>query len=301
MHYHVATGDCLDLCHFMPSRSVDLVFGSPPYENARSYSIGFSLTGQAWVDWMVQRWIEWDRVCAGLVAMVVAGRTKGFTWSATPARLACALQDSGLKLRNPPIFHRVGIPGSGGPDWLRSDYEWIICTSHGRLPWSDNTAMGDIPKYGPGGAMSHRTPKTITGTSGYAKGDTRTIRKEYHPPALANPGNVISLKVGGGHMGSKFAHDNEAPFPMALATFFIKSFCRPRGIVLDPFCGSGTTLEAALASQRNAIGFDIRQSQVDLTKRRLSERSSSSVVSSSEILDPQGASTGLVMRMGEQS
>jgi hypothetical protein len=38
-----------------------------------------------------------------------------------------ALHEAGFKLRKPPIFQRVGIPGSGGPDWLRNDYEFVVC------------------------------------------------------------------------------------------------------------------------------------------------------------------------------
>ena len=69
-------------------------------------------------------------------------------------------------------------------------------------------------------------------------------------------------------MGSKLAHENEAPFPEKLAEFFIRSWCPPGGTVLDPFCGSGTTLAVATKCGRNSIGIDIRESQVDLTKRR---------------------------------
>ena len=38
----------------MEEDSVDLVFGSPPYEDARTYGIDFKLKGQDWVDWMVE-------------------------------------------------------------------------------------------------------------------------------------------------------------------------------------------------------------------------------------------------------
>jgi len=258
-------GDCLDILPELEAGIVDLVFGSPPYEDARTYGINFRLSGKAWVEWMVERWLEWDRVCKGLVAMVVEGRTKQFAYSATPMRLAVALQDAGLKLRKPPVFHRVGIPGSGGPDWLRNDYEFIICTSNGKLPWSDNTAMGHEPKYPPGGAPSHR----MTATRGSRNGDTRVEKAVYRPPRKANPGNVIHCKVGGGLMGSPLAHANEAPFPEALAEFFVRSFCPPGGIVLDPFSGSGTTAAAAIKAGRRAIGIDVRESQAELSQRRV--------------------------------
>jgi len=82
--------------------------------------------------------------------------------------------------------------------------------------------------------------------------------QDYQEPVLANPGNVIHRKVGGGHMGHLLAHENEAPFPESLADFFVRSFCPPGGIVLDPFCGSGTTLAVACKAGRQGIGLDIR-------------------------------------------
>lgn len=41
-------------------------------------------------------------------------------------------------------------------------------------------------------------------------------------------------------------------------------------IVLDPFCGSGTTLVAAKLMQRRHVGFDISEEAIELTKARLS-------------------------------
>lgn len=73
----------------------------------------------------------------------------------------------------------------------------------------------------------------------------------------------------GGRIGCHLAHENEAPFPEKLAESFVRSFCPPSGVVLDPFCGSGTTLAVALRHGRRSIRIDIRESQVDLTKRRV--------------------------------
>src|SRR6478609_4781751 len=124
MANQVINTDCLDWMKGQPDNSVDLVFGSPPYEAARTYGIGFKLRGQEWVDWMVERIVEMVRICKGLVAMVVEGQTRKFRWSAAPALLMADLHRRGVHLRKPPAFHRVGIPGSGGPDFLRNDYEF---------------------------------------------------------------------------------------------------------------------------------------------------------------------------------
>jgi hypothetical protein len=108
-------------------------------------------------------------------------------------------------------------------------------------------------------------------TAGHDK-DGNTGRADGRPmPKIANPGNCIIVKarVGGGHMGSKLCHENEAPFPEDMAEFFVRSFCPPGGIVLDPFSGSGTTVSVAVACGRRGIGIDIRPSQVQLGTRRL--------------------------------
>ena len=65
-----------------------------------------------------------------------------------------------------------------------------------------------------------------------------------------------------------------ATFPLSLARRVIEQFTHLGELVLDPFSGSGTTLLAAKDLSRNAIGFDLKQEYVDLSKDRLSEISS---------------------------
>lgn len=269
--FKLIASDCLDYMRQMPDDSVDLVFCSPPYEAARTYGIGFDLRGQQWVDWAAERYIECVRICRGLVAWVVEGQTRQFRWTATPVLLMADLHRRGIKLRKPPIYKRVGIPGSGGPDWWRNDYEFVVCSSKGKLPWSNNTALGHAPKFPPGGNPSHQTRDgRVNKPRPQWEHGTKRVR-QYNPPEKANPGNIVECHGGGGHMGSQLAHQNEAPFPEKLAEAFVLSFCPPNGTVLDPFVGSGTTLSVADRLGRNGIGIDIRKSQVDLTRRRLTE------------------------------
>lgn len=314
----IIRGDCRKVMQTLPAGSVNLVFGSPPYEDARTYGIDFKLKGQDWVDWMVAVVKGSLRVCNGLVAFVVEGRTEDFSWSAVPFLLGADLVRAGITLRNPPIFHRIGIPGSGGPDWVRNDYEFIICaTNGGKLPWSDNTACGHPPKWGVGGEVSYRNndgirknqrhrknqwghsidsgatvvePGGVVRSRGRRPSHKTPSQKQrangakgnpgYEKPVLANPGNVIKCNVGGAQMGSKLAHENEAPFPEKLAEFFIRSFCPEGGTVLDPFSGSGTTAAVACRFGRNAIAIDVRYDQCELTKKRVKE-----VVDESALLD----------------
>ena len=134
---------------------------------------------------------------------------------------------------------------------------------------------------GGGPRPSHVVATVKEHTKRDADGTMRT--QKYTPPVLANPGVAIEavwseedetfwldIPVGGGQLGDKRAHENEAPFPERIAEFFIRSLTREGDTVLDQFSGSGTTAKVAKALNRNAVACDIRESQVELTKRRTS-------------------------------
>jgi 16S rRNA G966 N2-methylase RsmD len=255
--YSFKVGDCRDLPY--PDDHFDLVFCSPPYEAQRSYGeLDFNLAGEEWVAWATECYMECLRVSKGLVAWVVEGYTDDFAYTSTPFLLHADLHRRGVKMRKVVVYQRNGIPGTGGPEWLRNDWEPIICgTKTGRLPWADNTAMGQPPK--------QNKPRVATNRN------TDGSRKSaiYVDPEICNPGNIISGIVGSGGMGWRDATKNEAPFPEWLAEFFIRSFCPPGGRVLDPFSGSGTTVSMAVKHGRNGVGIDARESQVWLSETRL--------------------------------
>jgi len=60
-----------------------------------------------------------------------------------------------------------------------------------------------------------------------------------------------------------------ATFPISLAKRVIELFTHQGQLVLDPFVGSGTTLVAAQDLNRNAVGFDLQKSYIDLCASRL--------------------------------
>ncbi len=57
--------------------------------------------------------------------------------------------------------------------------------------------------------------------------------------------------------------------PVGLLERIIRSSCPEGGVVLDPFCGCGTTVEAAERLKREWIGIDITYLAIDLIERRL--------------------------------
>lgn len=64
-----------------------------------------------------------------------------------------------------------------------------------------------------------------------------------------------------------------AVFPIGLPAKCIQTFTHKGELVLDPFCGIGTTLLAAKDQNRNAVGFDLKKEYVQFTKKRLGQQS----------------------------
>lgn len=301
MSYFLLQGDAVRVP--LPDRSVDLVFGSPPYIDCRLYlengvNLGIARKCPEWVEWMLRVTEEAIRVSRGPVLWVVAGKTEGRNYQPGPEGLLWEWHRRGGYSECPCYWHRSGISGSGGDQWFRKDVEYVLCFKREpKLVFSDNTACGHPPKYAPGGEMSHRTSsgRRVNQWGGNAKSgrsrkkdgsqqdpgrpshrmtcksqDSGVLEEQsYVPPAIANPGNLIRTGSGHGAMGHDAAHQSEAPFPEDLAEFFVKSLCPEGGICLDPFSGSGTTVSVADRLGRIGIGLDLRRSQAEIARRRI--------------------------------
>ena len=64
-----------------------------------------------------------------------------------------------------------------------------------------------------------------------------------------------------------------APFPEELPHRLIQLYTFVGDVVLDPFCGSGTTCLSALKSERYYIGYDIEEKYIALADERIREYS----------------------------
>lgn len=65
-----------------------------------------------------------------------------------------------------------------------------------------------------------------------------------------------------------------APFPLELATRIVQMFSFAGDTVLDPFCGTGTTMAAAMQNQRNSIGVEIDDEYCRMAYRELQQERS---------------------------
>jgi len=259
-NWDACAGDCLNIMKTMNDESVDLVIGSPPYCGKMRRYIGGKerpLSPKEWASWMADVVMESTRISSGYAIFVVNGSVRGGRYNAATERLIVECDDRGLVCERPAIWHKNAPPNRR--DWFGNDWESIVAFKDRKKPHVWNwEAIGTPPKFTNGGRFRQRTE---TGE--------RRLGNEYPTGKLARPRDVLRVTVGGGHLGWSGASENEAPFPIKLIEPFIKALTNPGGTVCDPFLGSGSTLHAAVSLGRLGIGFDSRQSQVELTKRRM--------------------------------
>ncbi len=62
-----------------------------------------------------------------------------------------------------------------------------------------------------------------------------------------------------------------APFPIELPYRLIQLYTFEDEVILDPFCGSGSTCIAAIKAGRHYIGYDTEEDYVHLAERRIRE------------------------------
>jgi DNA modification methylase len=75
-------------------------------------------------------------------------------------------------------------------------------------------------------------------------------------------------------LGGKERLNHPTQKPIWLIKELVSYFSKEEDIILDPFLGSGTTMEAARDLKRNCIGIEIDPKYIEMTKKRLNWGSS---------------------------
>jgi site-specific DNA-methyltransferase (adenine-specific)/site-specific DNA-methyltransferase (cytosine-N4-specific) len=260
MNGQLHCGDCSKLLTAMERQSVDLVIGSPPYaEKGERYGGTKPWPTDEWIDWMFFITQQALLVSRNLVVWIVNGAVRDGRYLPACEGLVWRLHQLGITCERPAIWHKNAPPNR--KDWFGNDWEFCLAfrppSSTRYFNWE---AIAQPPKYTAGGRFRQRT-----------KDGSRRLGSEYPTNKLARPRDVLRVTVGGGHLGSKLSHLNEAPYPEGIVEPFVLTCSPPGGTVLDPFCGSGTTLAVAERNGRNWIGIDCRPCQVALSRRRIDE------------------------------
>jgi DNA modification methylase len=257
----IVCADALEFLTSLPANAAHLIIGSPPYPEKGERYIGRPQKWPTleWVAWMVKITEQAVRASAGYVLWVVNGAVKDGRYHPACELLVADCYRQGITCERPCIWHKNAPPNR--KDWFGNDWEFILAfrkeQSTGTFNWE---AIAQPPKYTSGGRFRQRS------TNGH-----RRLGNEYPTNKLARPRDVLRVTVGGGHLGSKLAHQNEAPYPEKLVEPFVFALTSATEMVIDPFSGSGTTAAVALRHGRCFQGCDNRLEQVELTRRRISE------------------------------
>ena len=201
-----------------------------------------------------------------------------------PWRVALALQDDGWIVRNAIVWHKPNAMPESVRDRLNCRYELIFLMAKSRHYWFDlNPIRVPHATARPGcGSTSQRGTRRPRGAAaGTHPRDTRppkygpharqviagqrygTGRSNRAHPNGRNPGDVWSIPT------RPYRGPHYAAFPPDIPSRCIQAGCKPGGMVLDPFCGTGTTGIAALALGRRFTGIELSPAFAALAAERL--------------------------------
>lgn len=179
-----------------------------------------------------------------------------------PWRVAFALQRDGWILRQDIIWHKPNPMTESVRDRCTKSHEYLFLLSRKPRYWFDSEAISEPAKY-PAGPGNVRPVRSVPGHRAGSNGSTRGSIHFIGPRDRRNKRSVWSVAT----QPSKLQHF--AQFPPKLVTPCILAGCPRGGVVLDPFCGTGTALAVAIEHGRRAIGIDLNPEYVKLARQRV--------------------------------
>jgi site-specific DNA-methyltransferase (adenine-specific) len=255
----VITGDCVDALKDYEGK-VDLMVTSPPYDDARVFG-GFveKFDWRKTIDAIAEALTE-GGVCVWVVNDTCddAGARRQ-----TPFRQSLYFETAGMRLHDAMIWHKNEFRFfTAGPQRYLNAFEYMFVFSKGK-PKTANL-LEDRPNIMVG---TKRTDKEMP--------ERRSMdRSGYVVPERGRRGDVWKISTGSVRAAPDFpdAHEHPAIFPYALARDHIITWSNPGDLVVDPMCGSGTTVRAAYDLGRRAVGIEINPEYAELARRRMAQQ-----------------------------
>lgn len=248
-HSIIYNEDCLKTMSRMPSKYIDFVITSPPYDDIREYN-GYSFNFERVV-------LELYRVLSdgGVIIWVVGDKTENGSESGTSFKQALFFKEAGFNIHDTMIYYKNNPMPTSGKRY-HQHFEYMFAFSKG-IPKTFNP-IEENTKYSGLANMKNRGKQ---GALVYEKVE-RTNKKKV--------GNVFCYSVGGGiSTKDKIAYKHPAIFPEALVIDQMKTWTNENELVYDPFIGSGTTAKIAILLQRRWIGSEISREYVEIANKRL--------------------------------
>jgi site-specific DNA-methyltransferase (adenine-specific) len=289
----IIQADSIEAIKDLPSRSIDLILSDIPYgiataewdvlhDNSNSALLGTSpaqqkagaifksrgkpINGWSEADRAIPReYYEWCSKWAGqwLRVLKPGGSAIVFAGRRLAHRCVCAMEDAGfsykdslawLRERAPHRAQRLSVVFERRGDQEKAEkWEgWRI----GNLRPTFEPILWFVKPYKIGTTIADNVMSESLGA--------------FNEPAFAkyagSSDNVIACGFSPGEAG---LHPTQKPVKLMQA--LIELTTQKGQIVLDPFCGSGTTLAAARNVERRYLGFESNIEFVEIARRRLEE------------------------------
>lgn len=230
----IQLGDCLDRMCRLPDDTIDLAYLDPPFNTGKAQSAEAGRYDDCWpdtrsyLDFLSPRIEQVHRLLKPTGSILLH-----CDWR-TSAHLRLMLDD--IFREENFVNHLIWRYGLGGSSPRR------FARKH-----------DDILFYGRTDAYYFDPPR-VPATSARMKGMTKKATDVIDVPSI---NNMARERVG-----------YPTQKPLALMELLVRACCPPGGIVLDPFCGSGTTLVASIATDREYLGIDVSDVAVAIARQR---------------------------------
>lgn len=280
--WEFVAGDAEDVLSKLPARICRTCVCSPPYFRQRNYGhpsqIGQERTPEGFISRLADAFDQVHRVLRedGTLWVVIDDTYWRKQLLGVPWRLAFELQRRGWFWRSEVVWHKASTPEAAKDRPTRA-HEAVLLFSKRRAgyfydyeailePHTNPWALDCIRKAQEAGHTERPKSNPFSKEERRAKGTRGITRAEYG--VLMNPKgknkrdvwNITTEKFGGAH---------SATMPVKLAEICVLAGSGPGDLVLDPFCGTGTTGIAALKHNRKFLGVDLVPRTVEMARGRL--------------------------------
>lgn len=252
----ILEGDCLSVLSGVPDGSIRMCLTSPPYAMQRKNEYGGIPEADypAWMrSWMAA--VAPKLTPDGSVFVIIRTHVKNGCISDYVLKSRLLLREDGWMEPEELIWHKPDAPPLGSIERPRRTWENILWFSKSRKPFIDLRACGN------------RNSNKAAGFSGsnrfvFGEGPIHGGQNTKTIAGVSRSTDVVRANVGEIESGVQ----HPAMYPITLADQLILTFSAVNNIVLDVFCGSGTTCRAAKRQERKWIGIERNPEYVTMAR-----------------------------------
>lgn len=249
----IILGNNVDILGKFPDNVIDLTVTSPPYDDMRKYGgdSGFDFDKLAGELYRVTK-------DGGVVVWVVADQSYHNTESGTSFRQALGFKEHGFKLYDTMIYKKNVSMVMHKCRYIQIfEYMFILAKLE---EVKHINAFNPIMVKNKYAGEKRVSINQKAGSNKEILGAMSRVKPVLTINETKIKSNIWEYEVGKYHNTKDLiAHKHPAIFPDQLAADHISSWSNQGDIILDPFCGSGTTCAVAKKMNRKYIGIEINK------------------------------------------